>query len=493
MKKHTNKKQGVPFWKQPRFRYGSVSTLMLCLTLAALVGLNALFSSLEKQNGWRVDYSFNGVTTQSETTRKILDGLTQDIQIYALFSSGQEDLQLMEVLDRYAAMSSHVQWEQADVSLNPTLLSRFEGTSDNPLTNDSLVVSCAETGRYKILSPDSFVSLSLNYESGGYEVSGLTYEQQITAAISYVTRESIPRVMILQGHGELSADATAVLADFLTKNNFEVKYFELSDTDVTLDTEDLLMILSPQRDFMDTELKALTDFASAGGNIFFTCDYSDPVDNMPNYQALLRSYGFQPRTGIVVASTEEPNTYYEGYPVLLLPYMQNSAATMDLVSEKSDTLLLAGARAFETPEEGDNNLTTQVVLTSGYKAYLRDLSDGSSDITQQDDDPIGPFALALLSQRVTDAGNVSKAFVLGCSTVLTDSQVYVMTDAQEFILTMSTYLSGEKLVQLDIMAKTAMRPALSTASLVPGVALVVAIPMLVVCIALCVLLPRRHK
>ena len=487
------KKKGVPFWRQPRFRYGSVSTLLLCLCMAVLVGLNALCSTLEQQNGWRVDYSFNGVTTQSETTRRILNALTEDVHIYALFSSGQEDLQLIEVLNRYAAASDHITWEQADVNLNPTLLTRFQGTTDNPLTNDSLVVSCAATNRYKILSPDSFVSLSLNYESGGYEVGGLTYEQEITSAISYVTQDTIPRVMVLQGHGELDANATAVLEDFLSGNNFEVRYFELSDTDVTLEPTDLLMILSPQRDFMDTELKTLTDFAAAGGSMFITCDYSDNVDNMPNYQSLLRSYGFQPLNGIVVASTEESGTYYDEYPILLLPYMQRSAATLQLVEGNSDTLLLAGSRAFAQPEEGDNNLTTQVVLSSGYKAYLRDLSDGSDSIAQQDDDQVGPFALALLSQRVTTAGNVSKAFVLGCSTVLTDSQVYVMTDAQEFILTLCTYLSGEKPVQLDIMAKTALRPALSTASLVPGVMLVVAAPLIVLVTALIVLLPRRHK
>ena len=69
------------------------------------------------------------------------------------------------MLNRYAAASDHITWEQADVNLNPTLLTRFQGTTDNPLTNDSLVVSCAATDRYKILSPDSFVSLSLDYES----------------------------------------------------------------------------------------------------------------------------------------------------------------------------------------------------------------------------------------------------------------------------------------------------------------------------------------
>lgn len=491
------KKQGapgrVPFWRQPRFRYGSMSTLLLCLCIAVLMAVVLLCDTLEEENGWRMDFSFNELTTQSETTEAILASLPYDVHIYALFTPGSEDLPLMELLNRYASASDRVTWEQTSVTLNPTLTTRFRGTSDQPLTNDSLIVSCEATGRYKILSPDSFISLSLDYEAGVYEIAGLTYEKEITSAIAYVTREDIPRVMILQGHGELDQGTTAVLADFLTSNNFEVVYFELTDADVTLEPEDLLLILSPQRDFMRTELEAITDFAAAGGNLFITCDYTDDVSAMPNYQSLLRSYGFQPLDGVVIAGAEETGTYYDGLQIALLPYMQSSAATMDLVENNQDTLLLTGARAFAQPEEGDQNLITQVVLSSGYQAYLRDFSDGAETIEQQDGDPLGPFALALLSQRITEAGNVSKAFVLGCSTVLTSSQVYVMTDAQQFILTMCTYLSGAQPVQLDIMAKTALRPAMSTDSLSLGIALVVAVPLTVLVAALAVLLPRRHR
>lgn len=493
MKKKTSAPGRVPFWRQPRFRYGSVSTLLLCLCIAVLAALVFLCDTLEEKNGWRVDYSFNELTTQSETTEAILAQLPYDVHIYALFSAGSEDLPLMELLNRYAAASDRVTWEQTSVTLNPTLTTRFRGTSDEPLTNDSLIVSCEATGRYKILSWDSFISFSLDYEAGVYEIAGLTYEQSITSAIAYVTQEEIPRVMILQGHGELDQNSTAVLADFLASNNFEVVYFELTDADVSLEPEDLLLILSPQRDLMPAELTAITDFTAAGGNLLITCDYTDDVSAMPNYLSLLRSYGFTPLDGVVIAGAEENGTYYDGLQIALLPYMQSTAATMQLVQDNRDTLLLTAARAFAQPEEGDQNLVTQVVLSSGYQAYLRNFADGSDSIEQQDGDPLGPFALALLSQRVTEAGNVSKAFVLGCSTVLTSSQIYAMTDAQEFILTMCTYLSNAQPVQLDIMAKAAMRPALSTASLAPGIALVVAAPLTVLAAALFVLLPRRHR
>ena len=484
----------VPFWKNPRLRYGGVSTLILCVLLLALCAASLVFDTLERQNGWRVDYSFNGVTTQSDTTLQILAQLEHPVHIYALYSRGQEDAQLLELLDRYAAASPRVTWEQTDLTLNPGLLTRFRsGTSENNITNDSLIVSCEETGRWKVLSYTDFLSLSLNYDEGVYEIAGLTYESKITSAIHYVAQEEIPRVMVLQGHGELDEDSTAVLAELLRGNNFEVIYFTLDDQDVTLEEDDLLAILSPVRDLTDADMQAISAFTARGGSLLMTCDYTDPVERMPNYQALLRSYGFLPREGLVIASFEEPDTYYSDMRIALIPTMQSTDVTYDLVRDGADTTLLVGSRAFEMPEESDRNLDVSAVLTSGYKAYLRSLSGDLTTLEQQDEDELGPFALALQARRVTEEGYVSRAFVVGCSTLLTDSQVHAMTDSQEFIIRVTEFLLNTEPMDLGIVAKQAVRPQLSVRSVTLGSVLIVALPLAVLAVAAMILIPRRKK
>lgn len=487
------KKNNRPhFWQQPRFRYGGISTLILCLLLAALLGLNVLTASLEKKNGWKVDCSFNAVTTQSAPTREVLAALTRPVHIYALFNRGQEDAQLIEVLDRYAAASPLVTWEQTDVLLNPGLISRFQGaTSDQTITTDSLIVSCEETGRWKVISPAEFISVSYDYTTGEPLIAGLTYESRITAAIRYVTQETVPRVLVLQGHGELDEDGTAVFAELLRSNNFDVTYFTLNDGDVTLTPGDLLAILSPVRDLTDDELETIADFAARGGSILFTCDYSDPIDRMPNVQSLMRSYGFLPKEGIVVASPEESGTYYNNNRICLIPYMQRTSVTEGLMESGADTLLLVGARAFETVESTDRNLTVLPALSSGYKAYLHDIAAESLD--QQDGDEIGPFAMAMEAYRTTAEGNVSRAFILGCSTVLTSSDVHAMTDTQEFIIRMTEYLLDTEPIEQGIIAKAAIRPRLSVESTALGSVILVALPLAVLALALIVLLPRRHQ
>ena len=485
------KKNAVPFWRNPRLRYGSLSTLILCVALAALIVLNLIFTTLEKRNGWRADFSFNALTTQSETTLRVLEQLPYPVHIWALYQKGSEDLPLMELLDRYAAASDMVTWEQADVALNPGLLTRFHSeVSTETVTNDTLIISCEATGRWKVLSYTDFITWSLNYEEGVYEPAGLAYESRITSAIAYVTQDRVPRIIAAQGHGELDEAATGALSELLESNGFDVQYGRLAEFELSPD--DLVMLLSPVYDLTGGELETLADFAEQGGSILFTCDYTDPVAQMPNVAALLRSYGFLPKEGVVVASADEPGTYYDNMRINLIPYMLPGEITADLTGGYN-TLLLTGCRAFETPGDTDAGLTVTPILSSGYGAYLRDLSSNSLSLTQQDGDEMGPFALALEARRFTASGNVSRAFVLGCSTLLTSEQIYLMTDAEEFILRTVQYLLDTAPTDLGIMAKTAMRPALSVRSYGLGSMLLVLLPMSVIAAALVILLPRRNR
>ena len=42
------KKINLAFLRDPKFRYGSLSTALLCVAIAALIALSGLFTALEK-------------------------------------------------------------------------------------------------------------------------------------------------------------------------------------------------------------------------------------------------------------------------------------------------------------------------------------------------------------------------------------------------------------------------------------------------------------
>jgi len=83
----------------------------LCLLFAAVCALSVVLCDyIESKHGLRTDLSFNGISTQSEATKNVLNALKEPVHIYAVFSDGNEDLQLIELLNRYQAHSAKLTW-----------------------------------------------------------------------------------------------------------------------------------------------------------------------------------------------------------------------------------------------------------------------------------------------------------------------------------------------------------------------------------------------
>ncbi|MBR3873041.1 MAG: Gldg family protein [Clostridia bacterium] len=477
--------------RQPRWRHGKLSALMMAAFLAVCVLLNVGVKTLEDEYGWTKDLSFNGYATTGEETAKALSRLESDVELYLLYQSGAEDAQLRALLERYAVLSDRVTVLPTDINRNPGILTRFESDMEHAVEADTVIVNCPATGRYKLLNYSDFITQSYNIDAGAFELSGLAYEKELTEAIVYVAQDSIPTVGILQGHGELTENMLQVFVDFLKSNNCDSRMVTLLKGD-TLEDIDMLLIAGPQNDLSDAEIELISAFAQNGGSLFVLRDYTDPLTNMPNYLSLLRSYGVMPLSGVVVAGAEDTGSYYEE-PLQLMPYMEKMDMTQNLIGSGLDILLMPAACAFETPAEATSSLTTGTVLKTGPNAYVRDLSDGRDTIDRQPGDRQGEISVALFAHRMHSNGNISRMFAAGCSATFTSEYIYQRTYTEEFLLTLMGELLPERTVDLNIMASTALRPALTVGSQTIGIVLTVAVPLLVIVLGLCVLLPRRSR
>ena len=478
--------------REPRFRHGSLGAALMACFLLICVLVNAAVQTLEDTYGWRRDLSFNSYATTGEETARMLSQLENDVELYLLYQNGAVDSQLLALLERYEVLNSHLSVKETDLSRNPGILTRFEGDAEHPIEADTVIVHCPATGRYRLLNyAYDFISYSFNMETGAFDPSGLAYEKELTEAIVYVAQSQLPTVGLLQGHGEYNEDALAVLISFLNSNGYHSRSVNLLAGD-TLDEIDLVLFASPQKDLSETEVKALSHFATNGGTFFVLRDYTDPISSMPNYLSLLSSYGVRPMEGVVVADEKDTGSYYEN-PLYLLPYMEELDLTATLLSNGMDLLLMPAASAFETPAEPTSSLTTATVLKSGSTAYLRSLADGVDSIEKQPGDREGEFSVALYAHRMHANGNVSRMFAAGSSATFIDDYLYQRAYSEEFLLMVLGALLPEKTVSLDIMASPALRPALTVGSQTIGVVLTAALPLLVIAVGLCVLLPRRNR
>ncbi len=476
---------------RPRSRSAAMIALTaVCFVLAATAAFIA--DSLERRYALRLDLSFNGITTQSDATDQVLAGLPHPVHAYALFTPGSEDQALIGLLGRMAAKTPRFTYSVDSLVKNPLLAGKISSDlQDQAVSADSLLIECEETGRTRVLDITDYVRQSFDSAAQAYYVSGFQYERKIAEALVYVTTSQLPRVQILEGHGELSANQTASMEALLTNNNYQVSRVNLM-RDGRLDPAHPLLVLSPQKDLLPSELSAIEAFSQKGGALIITSDYGDP-DLLPHFDALYRSYGFEKIKGMAVADEEDTASYINS-PIYLAPYMAQTDVTLDLVASGHTMLLLPGARAFESPEDVSrvtNPLVTPV-LTSGL-AYIKDVKKPGASLLPEEGDRQGTFSLALLSSLAHPDGTRSQALILGNSAMLTDSWLYENTYSREFLLHALAYLSPAKPITLDIPPKDAARPQMVIPSMALPLALIILLPLLVLAAGFVVLLRRRRR
>ena len=469
-----------------KLKYGSVSALMLAMVLIALIALNAGIYALEKNKGWRIDLSFNGILSQSADTKAVIESLDKPVEIYALFrkASEREWPELQELLDKYAAASDRITWKQVDPMVDQLLVNRFSTDNAVPVEGN-LIVWCEQTNRFRIVGGEDFIGQGFNIVTGELVYENLKFESSITSAIAYVVRDRVAKAVIMQGHDEYKLEFLTDFQNLLEANQFEVVYQDLKEEGYTPNPEDLLIFFDPLKDLTETELKTLTEFAGKGGSFLFACDTDVSMDNMPRYMTLLRSYGFEPLEGFAEASQVDRNSYYESQ-TYLVPEMCSTDITMDLVGTDRDFLILPGTRAFAEPEEGDRNLVISVVLRAAGTAVIR------TDTTVTAPDGTEGFPLALQARRVTNEGYVSRAFIIGSGYTLTDKGLYSITRSQELTVNVMDFLMQQGVTGLNIAPKDAARPGLKTESLNLGSILLIALPLSVLFAALLILGPRKN-
>ena len=492
MRKQTSK--SAP--RHARLRYGLVSTLLLLAILAVLTGANVLVTGLEKKNAWRTDLSFNRQTSYGEITASVLQNLDRDVHAYMFI----DDEPLCELLDRYAAATPRFTWERADLAVSPGLIAKFTSTlTEESVTSDSIVFYCKETDRWRTVTAGQLLAASYDDE-GNLQITGLRYENAITNAIRYVTAEKTQRILVLQGHGEKTQSEVVNLTELWDRAGYDVWGYSFDTVETKPEPSDLLVILSPARDLSRAEYTQLLDFTEQGGCLLMSFDPETPLDQMPNFTSLLTLYNMHPLEGVVYAAADRTDTYYQAGRNWLFPVMDAAEPTIPMIRSGATRTLLINSRAFALPEAVDY-VYTDAVLTMDETARLVPLSrtEAANPIPIRTD-PAGPFALALLTKRITGDGSaaISRAFVIGSTGALIndpslDVDLWAGIDTEELILRVTGVLFGGESLDAGIVSKAAVRPALSVESHTVGTLAVFMLPALVLAAAIVILGARRRK
>ena len=380
MKKwHLNNSSEPSVKNQNALRGGSYSVALTAIVLAILIAVNVLVGALPAAKT-HYDISSSKLYSITGNTKVVVGALQEDVTIYWVVQSGEEDDVIENLLSKYESLSDHIEVVKKNPDVSPAFTEQY---TTETLPNNSLIVECGQ--RSRVISNDDIYLVDSSLYSYSYSAS-FDGEGALTSAIDYVTSDDLPQLYLLEGHGE--AELPATLSEQLEKENIELHSLSLLTVDAVPEQADCLMIYAPSSDFSQTECDFLADYVASGGKLLVVAGPTQ--DGMPEtLYGLLEQYGVQGVDGIVVDRDREHYAFQA--PYTLMPDMTSDDITDSLIEERYFPIFPACIGL--TVSDGSSQATVTELLTTSQSSFSQSLD--STTLEKEADDPQGPFAVGV--------------------------------------------------------------------------------------------------
>lgn len=462
-----------------RRRWGG-DALMTAVMLAIVVIVNLAVGQIPVKYT-QFDLTDNQLYTITDDTKDFVAGLDQDVDIYLIVESGNEDEDLQKVLERYEALSDHIKVHTKDSVVNPSFTKQY---TDSSLADNSLIVVCGE--RSKVISYNNIYESEINYSTYSYQPTGFDAEGQLTSAIDYVTSDTLPKLYVLTGHNEASIPDS--LSSQIAKENIDVEDLNLITSESVPEDADCIMINAPQKDISADEKDRLLSYMENGGHVLLITDYMET--DTPNLDAVLENYGLSVSDGIIIEGNSQ--YYYPGYPSYLIPRIQSSEAVGDMTSD--DLVLMPYAQNIEISDDVRSTVTVTSILKTSSKSYIKTGLKNMTTMEKESGDPEGPFTPGVAVTESYD-GKETKFMYLTSSALLNESMDQAVSGGNyELIINVLSWMI-DKEESISIPAKSLSTTYLSVTAADAGFwgTFVIAVPIILVIAGGVVWFRRRRK
>ena len=458
-------------------RYGGYALLTSLGMVAVMVLVNLVVDQFQLE----ADLTQNRLFSLSDQTFQVLDNLDSDVTVYQIGTTGRENPLIDSVLERYAKRSSHIKLATLDPERNPGLATKYE--EEGQVRPGGLVVDAGD--RFRMIS--QFDIFNVNMQTR--QATSLSLEQELTAALLYVTTGDLPKVYLLEGHGEQSMFQLGIsglsVRDLLENDNYAVDTLDLVSRETVPDDADVLLVVAPAQDLTAAETGRLESWMRAGGRVVFALQAARRSE-LPNLAELLAGFGVRVVNGIIV---EEAGRHTPDSQVFLVPEMTSHEIVAPMRSDRLFTVIPA-AGPIEELATKRRTLTVESFLNTSAGSFLRTDFDIQS-VEQQEGEPNGPFAVGVAITD-NDLDGYVKSRVVVYSSAMFLSQPY---QANYDMLLNSLSWARSREESISIRAKSLrtfpLRITRLAALIISGVAVLI-IPLGVLGAGLAVWLRRRH-
>jgi hypothetical protein len=273
--------------RRVRIGFNVLAQIVLVLFLAAMV------NSIAFKHYARWDFSRDQKYALSDKTKRFLDTLRGKTRITVFFPPGSPitaDVQNLLTEYQYAGKGKvdieHIDPER-NLSRAKELFDKYKVVTDEPL----LIVDYE--GRNKTVKASEMAEID---QSGmalgeGPRVAAFKGEQAITGAMIDLVEGKKKILGYVLGHKEpplTEGSAISILKTFIENENVQFKELNLLDLDAIPEDVKTVMIIGPQYDFSDREMKVLRNFWDKQGRILLLLD---PAVKTPKLGAFVNELG----------------------------------------------------------------------------------------------------------------------------------------------------------------------------------------------------------
>ncbi len=357
--------------------------LTAVLLIALVVAVNVLCSAIGLP---RIDLTADRVMTPSQEALKIVRTIDTPSTIIFIADDDSDDIWVRELSRRYADANDNVSYKT--MSTDSAALSTLSAKTGLTLAVGDVVVESEK--RCAVLTGDDLYSYDFDrtayYTTGvkNYTRADFTAQNALVNALLYVSRDDMPTLYMLTGHGEASQNAKLFL--ICRRNNIALKTLDLSAAGAVPEDASALLIAGSTAGYTQEEAALLDDYLAHGGRLMLMSDYTSQLGALEDVTA---KYGMVQKGGLVLDG-DDKHVYSTDYRYYLLPDVAATSYTAE------DTFILMPiASALERGDVRRDTLSVETLITSSDKAYLKADTEHVSTLDYEEGDEEGCFALAM--------------------------------------------------------------------------------------------------
>lgn len=329
----------------------------LAAAIAAILLFNIVVGAAADKIQLRWDLTENKLYALTDETKAVLAGLEEEVTLYYFASSGQEEDQIVRVLDMYRTASDKLKIVQIDPNTNPIEARRF---TDKGVSVEQNAIVLERGDRYRAIAPSEMYQGYTTQSGETWNNAMFGMEQMVTRAIAYVAAAETKKVCFTTGHNE--ADYSTV-AELLKNENMDAYTVNLKTTDIPADV-DSLYIMAPAEDFTEEEILRLDAFLSTGRGAHIAFDASRSA--LPRLERYLQEFWGVTMYHDIVLEGDASRTI--NYNTVFIPNIAGHDITASVTSGNKNVVFMY-ARSMEVAAVEDISATVLASTTGAGQSF----------------------------------------------------------------------------------------------------------------------------